>query len=47
MANKGPSLVAQRLRVHLAMRGTLVQSLVQEDRICHRATKPEHHNYGA
>ena len=44
MTNKGPSLVAQRLRVHLAMHGTQVQSLVWEDPTCHRATKPKHHS---
>ena len=25
--------------------GTWVQSLIQEDPTCHRATKPVHHNY--
>ena len=30
-----------------ASQGTQVQSLVQEDPTCHRATKPEHHNYCA
>ena len=34
----------QWLEIPLAMQGTLVQSLVQEDPICHRATKIEHHN---
>ena len=29
------------------MQGTLVQSLVQEDPTCRRATKPVHHNYWA
>ena len=28
------------LRIHLAMQGTPVRSLTQEDPTCHRATKP-------
>ena len=39
------SLVVQRLKVHFAMQGTLVRSLVQEDSTCSEATKPMHHNY--
>ena len=38
------SLVAQWIRI-LPMQGTGVWSLVWEDLTCHRATKPEHHNY--
>ena len=34
------SLVAQWIRIHLPMQGTWVQSLVQEDSTCHKATKP-------
>ena len=41
------SLVAHWLRIHLPMQGTWVQSLVQEDPTCHRATKPMCHNYWA
>ncbi|XP_059983228.1 protein N-terminal glutamine amidohydrolase isoform X1 [Lagenorhynchus albirostris] len=41
----GTSLVAQWLRIHLPMQWTWVQSLVQEDLTCHRATKPVRHNY--
>ena len=29
----------------LSMREMWVQSLIQEDPTCHRATKPVHHNY--
>ena len=43
----GASLVAQWLRIHLPMQGTWVWALVREDPTCHRATKPEHHNYWA
>ena len=39
------SLVVQWLRILLAMQGTLVRFLVQEDPTCHRANKPVHHNY--
>ena len=39
------SLVVQGLRVHLAMQGTPVQSMVPEDPICHGAAKPMCHNY--
>ena len=39
------SLVVQGLRIHLAMQGEPVQSLVQEDPICCRAPKPMPHNY--
>ena len=46
MKNKSmASLVVQWLRICLAMQGTPVQSLVQEDPTCHRATKPTHHSY--
>ena len=41
------SLVIQWLRMHLSMQKTWVQSLVQEDTICCRATKPMYHNYWA
>ena len=40
-----PSLEVQWLRLHLAMQGTWVQTLVQEDSTCHGATKPTSHNY--
>ena len=40
----GASLVAQWLRIHLPMQGTLVQYLVHEDPICRGATKPVFHN---
>ena len=36
----GTSLVVQWLRIHLPVQGIWVQSLVWEDRTCHRATKP-------
>ena len=39
------SLVVQWLRIHLPIQGTQIQSLVQEDSTCHRATKPVYHNY--
>ena len=39
------SLVVQRIRIHLPMQGTQVQSLIQEDPTCRRATKPMCHNY--
>ena len=35
----GASLVVQWLRIHLAIQGTLVRSLVQEDPTCCRTTK--------
>ena len=38
------SLVVQRLGICLPVQGTWVQSLVQEDFTCHRATKPRFHN---
>ena len=41
----GASLVAQWFRIRLPMQGTRVQSLVQEDPTCRRATKPVRHNY--
>ena len=43
----GTSLVAQWLRIHLPMQGTLVRALVQEDPTCPGATKPVRHNYWA
>ena len=42
---EGTSLVAQWFRIHLPMQGTWVQTLVQEDPTCCRATKPASHNY--
>ena len=39
------SLVVQGLRIHLPMQGTQVLSLVQEDLMCHGATKLEAHSY--
>ena len=44
---KGTCLVAQWLRIHLPMQGTMVRSLVWEDPTCHGATKPVLHNYWA
>ena len=44
---EGTSLVAKWLGIHLPMQGTQLWSLVQEDPMCHRATKSMHHNYGA
>ena len=44
---KGSSLVAQWLRIHLPMQGTRVRALVREDPTCRGATKPVHHNYWA
>ena len=42
----GTALVAQWIRCpRLPMQGTRVQSPVQEDSTCHRATKPAHHNH--
>ena len=43
----GTSLVVQCLRIHLPIWETWVQSLVQENSTCHRATKPMCHNYWA
>ena len=43
--NRGASLVAQWLRIHLPMQGTWVRALVWEDPTCHGATKPVRHNY--
>ena len=45
--SRGTSLVAQWLRIRLPIQGTWVRSLVQEDPICHGATKPMRHNYWA
>ena len=36
--------MVQWLRIHLPLQGTQVQSLVQEDPTCRRATKPVRHN---
>ena len=41
----GASLMVQWLRICLAMQGTWVQSLVQEDPTCQGATQTRHHNY--
>ena len=43
----GTSLVAQRIKICLAMQGTWVWSLIWADPTCYRATKPMHHNYWA
>ena len=43
----GTSPVVQWLRIHLAVQGTRVPSLVREDPTWHGATKPMHHKYGA
>ena len=39
----GTFLVARWMRIHLPMQGTQVQSLIQENSTCYRATKPVHH----
>ena len=46
----GTLLIVQWLRIsnsgkNLPIQETLVQSLVLEDPTCHRAAKPEYHNY--
>ena len=41
------SLAVQWLRICLAMQGTWIRSLVQEDSTCCGAAKPTHHNYWA
>ena len=41
------SMVVQRLRIHLPVQGSWVQSLVWEESTCHGATKPMCHNYWA
>ena len=41
------SPVVQWLKIYLAMQGTPVWSLVQEDPTCHSATKPIRHSYWA
>ena len=43
----GTSLVAKWLKIHLTMQGTQVQSLLQEDPTCRRATKPVYNKYWA
>ena len=43
-AEVGASPVVQWVRIYLAMQGTPVQSLVQEDSTCHRTAKPVHRN---
>ena len=40
----GPSLEVQWIGIRLAMQGTWVRSLAQEDSICYRATKPVEDN---
>ena len=44
---QGAFLVVQWLRIHLEVQGTPVQSLVQKDSICYRATKPLCRSYWA
>ena len=39
------SLVVQWLRIHLSMQGTQVQTLLQDDPMCHGATNTLSHNY--
>ena len=46
-SQRGTSLVAQWLRIHLPMQGTWVRALVQEDFTCRGATKPVCHDYWA
>ena len=41
----GTSLVVQWLRIHLSMQGTQVQTLLQDDPMCHGATNTLSHNY--
>ena len=41
------SLVVQWLRIYLPTQETELQSLVQEEPTCHKATKPASHNYRA
>ena len=45
LKGSGTSLVVQWLRIRLPMQETWVQSLVQEDLTCHRASKPVGHKY--
>ena len=40
-------LVVQKLRIHLPIQGTQIQSLLQEDPTCHNAAKPVYHSYCA
>ena len=40
----GASLVAQWERIHLPMQETWVESLIRDNPICHRATKPVRHS---
>ena len=47
MVIRGPSLMAQWLRICMPMQGTRVRALVREDPTCLGATKPVHHNYWA
>ena len=42
---KGASLVAQWLRVHLPVWGMQVRALIWEDPTCRGATRPVSHNY--
>ena len=44
-AQKETCLVAEWVRIRMPMQGTQVRSLVQEDTISCRATKPMHCNY--
>ena len=41
----GTSLLVQWLRIHLSMQGTQVQTLLQNDPMCHGATITLSHNY--
>ena len=41
------SLVGQWIRIHLLMKETWVEAVVQEDSTCQEATEPMHPNYGA
>ena len=41
------SLVAHWIKIHLPRQGSRVQSLLQEDSMCPRETKPTSHNYWA
>ena len=45
--NSRASLVVQGLRIHLAIQGTAVQSLIQGDPTCHGATELVSHNHWA
>ena len=45
LVTKLPPPVAQWIGIHLPMQETRVRSVVQEDSMCHKATKPMYHNY--